>query len=299
MAWFIDREGRNDLFGAGEQKVVMLSVLRSGRYFRGLLRGLMAAAVLGVFAVPALAFDGTQTPAGDPSPIQAFRSGTKAYRAGDFENATRSLEFAASRGHTMSQWQMARMYAEGKGLPRDDVKAFQLYKIIADAHWDENPDTPQARFVSSAIVALGAYYLKGVPNSDIRANPQMAFEMFKHAASYFGDSEAQYNLARFYLDGLSDVPRDPVMAARWLKSSADKGQRQAQALLGHLLLSGKELPRQPVRGLMYLSLAREGAAGEQDKWIIELHDKAISEVTDDERNAASASLKQYLTEKGR
>lgn len=246
-------------------------------------------------AAPALAFDGTQTPANDRTPMEAFKFGAKAYKAGDLAEASRALEFAAGKGHALAQWKLARMYSEGDGVPRDDLKAFEYYQQIVNAHADDSPDTAQARFVSSALVALGSYYLNGIPNTEVRSDPQRAIEMFQYAATYFGDSDAQYNLGRLFLDGTADRPRDPVMAARWLRLSADKGQHQAQAVLGHLLFAGEEdLPRQAARGLMYLTLARDAATSDADKWIVDLYNQAVSAATPDERQMGLAYLEQYL-----
>jgi uncharacterized protein len=67
-----------------------------------------------------------------------------------------------------------------------------------------------------------------------------------------------------YLDGNGGL-KDPKQAARWLSLAAGKGQYEAQALLGELLLNGEYVPRQTARGLMYLSLARDGANAGQAK----------------------------------
>jgi TPR repeat protein len=259
------------------------------------------AALLGFVAscavLPAAAFDGTQTPADDRSPVEAFKSGARAYKKGDLAGASRALEFAAGKGHALAQWKLARMYSEGDGVPRDDVKAFDYYKAIVEAHSDENPDTPQARFVSSAMVALGSYYLTGIPNSAIAQDNERAIQYFEYAATYFGDSDAQYNLGRLFLDGAPNRPRDPVLAARWLRLAANKGQHQAQAILGHILFAGEDLPRQAARGLMYLTLARDGASGNSDKWIIDLYDQAFAAATPEEREMGLTYLEQFLKEK--
>ncbi len=263
------------------------------------LLALLQASGLGILltigcCMAAHAFDGTKTPADDPTPMQAFRNGTQAYKAGDLSGASQMLEFAASKGHALAQWKLARMYSEGDGVPHDDLKAFQYYQAIVDAHGEDSPDTPQARFVSSAIVALGSYYLSGIPNSRVQPNPRHANEMFQYAATYFGDSDAQYNLGRIYLDGNAAQDRDPMMAARWLRLAADKGHHPAQAVLGHVLFSGDDMPRQAARGLMYLTLARDGANGDRDQWIIDLYNKAFAEATPDERDMCLTYLGQFL-----
>ncbi len=119
--------------------------------------------------------------------------------------AAQGAEFAGIRGragHPAAQWKLGRMYADGDGVPRDDVKAFDYFSRIADDHADDTPGTPQARFVANAFVALGCYYLDGIPNSKIKADPDEARNLFFYAASYFGDPDAQYHLARTMLDGI-------------------------------------------------------------------------------------------------
>jgi TPR repeat protein len=242
---------------------------------------------------PVLALDSTKRgPA--QTPVEAFRSGARALRAGETAKAVTSLEYAAEQGHTAAQWKLGRMYADGDGVPQDDLRAFQYFTRIANGHADDNPETPQARFVANAFVALGHYYLGGIPDTPVRANPARAREMFSYAASYFGDPDAQYNLARLYLHG-TGATRDTRQAARWLGLAANKGQYQAQAMLGHMLFKGEHVPRQAARGLMWLTLARDSASTEQ--WIAELYDAAFKLATEDERALALVYLERWL--KGR
>jgi hypothetical protein len=259
-----------------------------------LLRASGFGMLLSLGCLSAHAFDGTKTPADDPTPMQAFRLGTQAYKAGDLAEASRALEFAAGKGHALAQWKLARMYSEGDGVPHDDLKAFDYYQAIVDAHGEDSPDTPQARFVSNALVALGSYYLTGIPNTRIRPDQRHATEMFQYAATYFGDSDAQYNLGRIYLDGNDSQQRDTVTAARWLRLAADKGQHPAQAVLGHILFAGEDMPRQAARGLMYLTLARDGANGDPDQWIVDLYRDAFAKATQDERDMCLTYLAQFL-----
>jgi hypothetical protein len=230
-----------------------------------------------------------------PTPVEAFRSGTQALRAGEKEKAITSLQYAAEQGHALAQWKLGRMYAEGDGVERSDMRAFEYFRRIADAYADDSPGTPQARFVANAFVALGHYYLDGIPDSPVKADPMRAQEMFSYAASYFGDPDAQYYLARLYLDG-KGAPRDARQAARWLSLAANKGQHQAQATLGRMLFRGEYLPRQVARGLMWLTLARDSASAEET-WISDLYDAAFKQASDDERALALVYLERWI--KGR
>lgn len=253
-------------------------------------RGAMAVApALGGLTPPVPEIKRVQTPA------EAFSAGLQALRMGDPLVGIRLLEEAAKSGHPIARWKLGRMYADGDQVKRNDLRAFEYFRGIANLNAEDNPGTPQARFVANAFVAVGTYYLEGIPNSTVKADPDRAREMFAYAASYFGDADAQYNLGRLYLEGFGG-PKDSRQAARWLKLAADKGQTQAQALLGEMLFKGKGVPRQAARGLMYLTMARD-AASSQEKWITELHAAASQQATDDERALALVYLERWL--KGR
>jgi TPR repeat protein len=251
-----------------------------------------------LLAAPAIAFDGSKSDdamaaAPPATAMQAFRSGAHQLKAGETAKAVHSLEYAAEKGHAMAQWKLGRMYAEGDGVAQNDLKAFEYFRGIADMHADDNPDTPQARFVANAFVALGHYYLDGIPQTPIKRDPERAREMFGYAASYFRDSEAQYYLARLYLDGVG-APHDPRQAARWFGLSAQKGQCQAQAMLGAMLFAGDHVPRQAARGLMWLTLAKDSAAGANQTWVNRLYDSAFRQATEDERALALVYLKRWM-----
>jgi uncharacterized protein len=256
--------------------------------------GLLAAQV-------AMAFDGSKSTdamaAAPPlSAMEAFKSGAHLLKAGEKAKAVHSLEYAAEKGHALAQWKLGRMYAEGDGVTQDDLKAFEYFRGIADSHAEDNPDTPQSRFVANAFVALGHYYLDGIPKTAIKRDPDRAREMFAYAASYFRDSEAQYYLARLYLDG-NGAPHDPRQAARWFGLSAQKGQCQSQAMLGAMLFAGDHVPRQAARGLMWLTLAKDNAkdgAATDQAWINRLYDSAFQQATEDERALALVYLKRWM-----
>ena len=252
----------------------------------------VAIGLAAIFAAgPAFALDGTKSP-NQPTPVEAFRVGTQALRTGEKAKALPSLEYAAENGHALAQWKLGRMYADGDGVPQSDRRAFEYFRSIADNHADDSPGTPQARFVANAFVALGHYYLEGIPKV-VKADPGRAREMFYYAATYFGDAEAQYYLGRLYLDG-TGTSSDPKQAARWLGLSAHKGQYQAQAMLGAMLFSGEKVPRQAARGLMWLTLAKDGCPTEQQPWVNKLYDSAFSQATEDERAIALSYLQRWI-----
>src|SRR5947207_13639371 len=108
--------------------------------------------------------------------------------------------------------------------------------------------------------------------------------MFSYAASYFGNADAQYDLARLYLKGAGS--RDDFRyGARWLALAAQKGHHQAQAMLGQMLFNGDRLPRQAARGLMWLTLARDNAAPDES-WIRGSYNRAFTQASDEDRRVA-------------
>jgi TPR repeat protein len=226
------------------------------------------------------------------TPVEAFRTGTHALKAGENAKALASLQYAADKGHALAQWKLGRMYAAGEGVGRNDLRAFEYFSRVADSHADDSPELPQARFVANAFVQLGHYYLSGIPNTEVKADAERAREMFAYAASYFGDADAQYSLARIYLDGIGTA-KDPRRALPWLNLAANKGQYRAQALLGQMLCSGEHVIRQRARGLMWLTLARDNA-GAGDKRIADMHAAAFQQASDDERALALVYLERWL-----
>jgi TPR repeat protein len=258
--------------------------------------GLLLVAALS--SVPAVALDATPYGSKLPGPDiyasakDALRVGIRDYNAGDKIAAARALEYAAGQGHALALWKLGRMYADGDGVPQDDLKAFEYFSRIADENADESPGSGRAGVVSSALVSLGTYLLDGIKGSYVGSNPGRAVELFQYAASYFGDPNAQYHLARLYLDG-TGVDRDPRQAARWFNLAAEKGHHPAQALLGELLVNGEGVPRQRARGLMWLTLAKEACDPKRDAWIPPLYDKALDAATESDRRTALAFLEQF------
>jgi TPR repeat protein len=226
------------------------------------------------------------------TPFESFRSGTQALRAGNTERAVNELEYAADQGVPAAQWKLGRMYADGDGVPKNALRAFEYFSRLTKAHGDDVPGTPQARFVANAFVSLGQYYLEGIPNSAVKPDADRAREMYWYAASYFADPDAQYNLRRLYLDRNAGV-RDPRQAAKWLGLAARKGRYQAQALLGAMLFKGDDVSRQAALGLFWLTLAKDGA-GPDETWIAETYSGAFAQATDGERTMAYRYLENWL-----
>src|SRR6202030_3115172 len=256
------------------------------RTFERIIFALMLGAA--PLAAPAFGFDGAPVNQDAAIPVVSAQPGSAAAlrkvapAPGAPDSSLTALQYAAEGGHPIAQWKLGRMYASGDGVAQDDVRAFEYFSRIANAQAEDSPSAPQAQIVANAFVALGRYYLNGIPNSKIKPDTERAQEMFSYAASYFGNADAQYELARLYLkmpDASREVIRD---GSRWLGLAAHKGQHQAQALLGQMLFHGDRLPPQRARGLVWLTLARDSATADET-WIKESYDRAIAKASEDDR----------------
>lgn len=212
----------------------------------------------------------------------AYRLGIASLKSGDVKSAVPALEYASDRGVLGAQLKLARLYATGNGVKRDDAKAFALYRQIANQRADIASSSPIAKYVGEAFVSLGEYYREGVRAAGLAANPAQAADLFRHAASYFGNAEAQYALGRLYLEG-EGVEKNVGLAINWLATSAKKGHPAAQATLGRLLWRGDEDVRQrSARGLALIMLARANAKtrGHEPEWIVDLYRDTIAAADD-------------------
>ena len=250
-----------------------------------------------VLTGPARAFDGTAVDGAVATPMAAAAiapgapaAAVTTQKALPSGTSLSALQYAAEGGHPVAQWKLGQMYASGDGVTRDDLRAFEYFSSIANAHAEDAPSAPQAKIVANAFVSLGQYYLAGIPNTRVNADPERAREMFAYAASYFGNADAQYNLGRLYLNG---AQRDPRSAARWLGLAAGKGHHQAQALLGQMLFNGDRVPRQAAKGLMWLLLAKENATPDET-WIVEAYNRSFAKASEDDRAMAGQMLGRWV-----
>jgi uncharacterized protein len=226
-----------------------------------------------------------------PTPLEAFRSGTQALRLGKTEQALTELEYAAEQGVPGAIWKLGRMYADGDGVKMNKARAYDYFRRLTTMHGDDSAGTPNARYLANAFVTLGLYHLEGIPGT-LKADPNVAREMFRYAAAYYADPEAQYYLGRLYLLG-KGASKDAIQAARWLRLSANKGDHRAQALLGGMLFKGEEVSRQAALGLFWLIVAKD-AAGPDETWITEMYTSALAQASDGERATARKYLEDWL-----
>lgn len=197
-----------------------------------------------------------------------------------------ALEDAALAGQPMALYQLGLMYETGEGVHKDPVKAFGYFSQIADEHADTAPRGVEADIVAQSFLKVGEYYRTGLPEAGIAKNEAYSNKLIMHAASYFGDADAQYRVGELYLDE-AELGDSPLQSARWLNLAARKGHAGAQAKLGNMLFNGEGINADPLEGLMWLTVASRRAVGTIDEgWITELLNNAMSIATPEQRSKA-------------
>lgn len=193
------------------------------------------------------------------SAVEAYQVGMSEIRKGRIKTAIPALEYAADRKILVAQLQLARIYAAGKLLPKDNARAFHHYQDLADRLAETNPYHEFAEIAAEAFVAIAGYYNSGLPELLLRPNHREAARLYHHAATLFRDPIAQYKLAGMYLAGRG-VAKNTKTAAQWLLNAAKKGHSQSQTMLGLILWTGQGgVKKDPSQGLALLYLATKSA----------------------------------------
>jgi uncharacterized protein len=215
---------------------------------------------------------------GDDAAYQAFDQG-------QYLTALSLAEAATRRGDAAAYTLIARIYAEGLGVPKDeytaakwyargaefgDVEAaFSLGLMFAEGRSIEKDYEQAAQMFEKAALRehpqanynLALLFLSGngKPENPARAAQHMAF------AAQKGVAAAQYDLATLYQKG-HGVPPDAFEAARWMRRAADQGMPDAEYDYAVMLLKGFGLNADVPRTVDYLkSAANKGIAPAQNR----------------------------------
>ncbi|MER9893762.1 sel1 repeat family protein [Mesorhizobium sp. M0119] len=226
------------------------------------------------------------------SPWAVFQFGFSAYKNGHKEQAAEAYKYAAENGQIGATWKLARMYAEGDGVARDDYAAFKFFSEIVDQ--DVEPGSPEESYVSDALVALGDYLRKGIPGSPIEENEVAAQEYYMRAAANYRNPNAQFEMGQMFLKGEGGVKASVKQAGRWFQLAAEKGHAGAQATLGNLLFQSGKI----VRGLAMMTAALERAPPADQPWIRGMQEEAFAAAGEADRRTAISLADDILTKGG-
>jgi hypothetical protein len=220
---------------------------------------------------------GTQGEVRFASRQAAFVQGYSAFKSQQYDIAVPALEFAAERGVMRAKFFLAKIYSDNGGRWTDHARAYALLREIITNYSDVDPRDPRvAPFVSRALTSLARYERDGLPDIGLKPSTQRALVFFNHAAEYFDDADAQFELAKHYLAGDGVETRVPF-ALNWLAKLSKRGHAGAQAFLANLYWDGRYTLRDPVRALALVTVAVENASEEDRFWIEDLHQNIFCE----------------------
>lgn len=152
---------------------------------RATFRNLSAVAIAIALGAPALA-----------GPLE---DGIAAYREKEYNKAAELWQPLAEKGEAAAQYYLGTLFAEGKGVERNDATAFKWFERAA------NQGNADAQY------NVGASYAEGTGVAKSYAD---AAKWFRRAADQ-GIVFAQVNLGLLYAAG-NGVPEDNVEAFKWL-----------------------------------------------------------------------------------
>ena len=224
----------------------------------------------------------------ESNPWAVFKFGYSAYQSGHKDQAVEAYRYAAEKGQIGATWKLARMYAVGDGVTRDDYEAFKFFSEIAAQ--DVEPGSRDESFVSDALVALGGYLKVGIPGTPVQADPVAAQEYYMRAAANYRNPNAQYEMGKMFLKGEGGVKASLRQAGRWFQLAAEKGHAGAQATLGNLLFQSGKV----VRGLAMMTAALERAPSADKVWIRGMQEEAFSLAAEADRRTAIALAQDIL-----
>ena len=130
------------------------------------------------------------------------------------EKEIENLKILAEQGDAEAQYRLADRYLMGRGLPKNNTLAFDLFYKAA---MQEHP---------AAQKNLAGLYIKGI---GVTKNKEKGFYWYKIIAMQ-GDPLAQFVLGHIYLNG-QGVPQNFEEASYWLQKSAEQNNKKAQDLI--------------------------------------------------------------------
>jgi uncharacterized caspase-like protein len=133
----------------------------------------------------------------------------------DPDAAVKFLQRASEAGSPEAQFELAKLYERGTGVPKDERRALSLYRQAAEADY------------ADAINDLGFMHYQG--GLGLPADPQRALTFFERAAD-LRHPQAQFNFAALIDDGLI-ATKGPNDAASYLYQALRSGSSDVLSLL--------------------------------------------------------------------
>src|ERR1700722_2662006 len=209
---------------------------------------------------PAAPAPAAQAPAASAGhePDLAFGAYQEGHYLTAFAEATKRIN---EKGDAKSMTLLAELYANGLGVPNNDLEAVKWYSLAAE------------RGDREAMFALAMFRLggRGGPRDSAEATRLLA------EAAKLGHAAAAYDLGLLYLEG-QQFPQDVPRAAQLFQMAAKAGNPEAQFALETLYKDGQEVAQntQEATRLMGLAAQADLLDAEVDYAIALLNDTGVA-----------------------
>ncbi len=142
-----------------------------------------------------------------------FLEGMAAYERGDYAVALKEFQPLAEQGNAIAQFHLGVMYANGRGVPKDDREAVKWFRKSVEQGY------ARAQFNLGFMYSGG----RGVPQDE-----KEAAKWYRKAAEQ-GLAAAQFRLGLIYYKG-QGVIKDFVSAHQWLNIASVNGHEKVGVL---------------------------------------------------------------------
>ena len=266
-------------------------------------------AVLGLFANAAVSAAAVAGAVSFKSPDDALRQGISAFNGGYYEIALPALETVTQSNPAVGRFYMARIYADNEGAYTDHVKAFTLFKKLADELEDVDPDDETlAPIAAKALTAVSTYMRDGLTEANLKPDVAAADRALQRAALTFNNEDAQFELAKVLLRGegpditlgTQDDPTSKIDSGRhWLSRLSRAGHPGAQAFLADLLWRGKFVPKDQIGALNLIDVAVANAPPHERVWIEDIYQNIFCNAGEGVRLQATGRVADWHDRYGR
>ncbi|MEO7098356.1 MAG: tetratricopeptide repeat protein [Luteolibacter sp.] len=174
---------------------------------------------------------------------------------------------AAPVGDADAQYQMARAYLRGDGVPKDVQKSYDLMKAAA------------AQGHADATGGIGYFYSSGMV---VAKDERQAADWFRKGAE-MGSAKAQLNLGKYLLNGKAAVANPEAQPAdleteglKWIGKAADQGLPEAASSYGMILYFGEHgQPQDYTKAAVYLKIAAESGMADAQNALGLMYDQGL------------------------
>jgi len=177
---------------------------------------------------------------------------------GEFHAAIEQFRPLVAEGYAPAQYQMGIVYQHGYGVPKNGMKALELFELSAKQNYSD------AQFELALIYSEGKL---------VKQDFNKAFQL-THQAAKKGLASAQFNLAVMFANG-TGINQDDFKASRWYQNAADQNHALAQYNLALLYSEGKGVEKSIEMSLVWNTIASWNGYPDADKSRI-LDERALS-----------------------